>query len=273
MLEHSAKSAPGFTLVELLVVMAIVALLAALLLPALSRARERANRIACLNNSRQISLAMLAYLEDNGEAFPAANAINVLEQEDWIYWDGHDPTASSIEFGGNVNGWNPEATKHSPIARYTGGFNTNLFRCPTDRTLRQLDDDAPGLDPIAVDHQFYRFSYTLSRSGYQAWPGMASEILRSRSIIACFRASSISRPSSKIMLAEERTLLEGPNNGIYTGAGGSDWTWTTNLVAHVMPDRLASRHNGKGNQALADGHIESVKPQFGLMPEHCDPRQ
>ena len=75
------------------------------------------------------------------------------------------------------------------------------------------------------------------------------------------------------MLAEERTLLEGPDNGIYTGADSSAWEWSTNYGAYKMPDRLASRHNGKGNQAFADGHIESVKPQFGLMPEHCDPRQ
>ncbi len=276
LLERSVRSDQGFTLVELLVVMAIVALLAALLLPALSRARERANRIVCLNNSRQISLALLAYLEDNGEAFPAANGVNWQEPENWIYWDGHDPTASTMEFDGNGNGYSPEAIKHSPIVRYTGGFNTNLFRCPTDRTLRQLDNGAPGLDPIAVGFQFYRFSYSLSRSGVEAWPGMSSEIFHFGSLYirAYFRASSISRPSTKIMLAEERTLLEGPNNGTYSGAESSAWVWSTYMAYGVHPpDRLASRHNGKGNQAFADGHIETVKPQFGLMPEHFDPRQ
>ena len=171
-------------------------------------------------------------------------------------------------------GGNPESIKNSPIARYTGGFNTNLFRCPTDRTLKQLDNSSSGLDPTTMSFQLYRFNYTLSRSGGLPLPGMASEILRSRSIIACFRASSISRPSLKIMLAEERTLLEGPNNGVYIDADSSGWIWSTNLAYGVhVPDRLASRHNGKGNQAFADGHVETVRPEFGLLPAHCDPRQ
>jgi prepilin-type N-terminal cleavage/methylation domain-containing protein len=60
----------GFTLVELLVVIAIIAILIALLLPALSKAREQANRTACLNNVRQLSIAAIAYANDNKGIFP-----------------------------------------------------------------------------------------------------------------------------------------------------------------------------------------------------------
>jgi len=60
----------GFTLIELLVVIAIIALLAALLLPAFSSAKERSQRIACVHNLRQLSLAVMLYASDNQEILP-----------------------------------------------------------------------------------------------------------------------------------------------------------------------------------------------------------
>jgi prepilin-type N-terminal cleavage/methylation domain-containing protein/prepilin-type processing-associated H-X9-DG protein len=74
--ENHFCAPPAFTLIELLVVIAIIAILASMLLPVLSRAKETGRRIACVNNLRQLNLALRMYVDDSQGAYPPRSETN-----------------------------------------------------------------------------------------------------------------------------------------------------------------------------------------------------
>jgi prepilin-type N-terminal cleavage/methylation domain-containing protein/prepilin-type processing-associated H-X9-DG protein len=77
----------GFTLIELLVVISIIAILAAMLLPALAKAKEKANQIKCLNNSRQLGFALELYKSDFDNAYPPRSITNQWPEAIKPYYD------------------------------------------------------------------------------------------------------------------------------------------------------------------------------------------
>jgi prepilin-type N-terminal cleavage/methylation domain-containing protein len=125
----------GFTLIELLVVIAIIAILAAMLLPALSAAKEKAHRSACANNNKQLGLASHMYCTDNDDRMAFCNWVGPVVPG-WLYlperYTGDPPNLTAQPYSTNA------------VLAYQGGLywpylkDMKVYRCPLDTTNSPL---------------------------------------------------------------------------------------------------------------------------------------
>ena len=120
----------SFTLIELLVVIAIIGILSALLLPALTKARQAARSTACLNNEKQIWLSMMQYVDSNNMYFPLASTDDNHSWDDKLsYFDGRNMSTSMQQLE------KISKSTFSSIASYSA-----LYICPEDR-LKRTDEN------------------------------------------------------------------------------------------------------------------------------------
>lgn len=228
---------PAFTLIELLVVIAIIAILAAMLLPALSKAKNRAGQTVCYGNLKQLTYGLMMYVDSFNGTFPACASRNTygFQVEDWIYWRSSLPLYP---------------LRKSPIVATVGSTSSNLFRCPLDREARP-----PGADA-------YVFSYSMTSYDLNNNQALGITSIRSATAWYPFRQNRIKNPSNKIMIAEEQSStrpgeVSDPNrNNI------NDGRWLPS-EGGGGGDVLTSRHNKKANVAFADGHVSAVPWKFG----------
>lgn len=242
--------AAGFTLVELLTVIAVIAILSSLLLPALARAKARAQGILCLNNNRQLALACLMYASDHNDRLP--------------YNLGHPAASTNLSnWAAGVLDWEltPDNTNTwllagSALGPYVGK-TLNAYCCPADQILSTIQQQAGW--PARVR------SYSLNASiGDAGEFSTAGYNVNNPGYVQFFKLASIPRPADIFAFLDEHpdSISDGyflekvssytypPNGGWGTGAG-SEWI--------RLP---ASYHNGAASFSFADGHSEIHRWQY-----------
>lgn len=226
------EASGGFTLIELLVVIAIIAILAAMLLPALSRSKQKALGIQCMNQSRQLTLAWIMYAGDYNDKV-AINKRNSAKGG----WVNGFMSFQSID----LDNTNTALLTTSPVAAppLLGPYLANnfaIFHCPADNS------QAPG--------QTERRVRSYSMNGFVGSP--APDQLDTKPYMV-FRKMGDFRNASGIFIF----LDEHPNSigdGWFIFCGNNDPSERTQ-----WSDLPASSHAGAGGVTFADGHAEIHK--------------
>ena len=256
LLRHASAPAftAGFTLIEILVVLAVVFVLIALLMPAVANARQKATAAVCASNERQIYVATIQFMQDHAGRLPVPTWVQETVQTTtpafqkaacWVNVEnGPGGGLISFEVGGL---W--------PYVGTAGDVNSRkgVMNCPGDRDERTLRSGQRNLR---------NFSYS-----YNSMIRVGDEVGAATAV----RFASVLHPSEKIMIYEEL----GPNDAwcvmphtsmddVPAGRHGSLSSRNrTRITGQSAPSQLPAFYNqGLGNQCFFDGHVELVSPRW-----------